>query len=262
MNPNEQKREINDLRGSIEETRQRLVEDVEQVSERLSPEHMKEVAREKAKETIMEIKDNAMEAVQQTADSVARVASEAPRRFGRAVRDNPIPTAMICVGAGWLLYRTFAGGKTSDSRRMYSQYDRDEYGGPVERHGVGEKVREVASGARERASRVLHTAGDRASSALHTATDRSKQLARRGQMASQRAWHTSRDAYETHPVMFGVGAIALGAGLAFVLPGTDSESRVLARPARRLVERAKEVATEAKEKAMHALEGGEPNSST
>jgi hypothetical protein len=80
-----------DIRGEIEDTREQMSETVNEIQERLTPSHLAGQAKESVKQAVSE--------------RARDVADSRPVRYARS---NPIPTAMVGIGAVGLAWLAFA----------------------------------------------------------------------------------------------------------------------------------------------------------
>jgi hypothetical protein len=251
-------RDIDQLRGDIEVTRQRISSEIEAIGERLTPEHAKEVAKEK----LVEAKDRAIENVKMGARRMATAAGHTPANVGHAIRENPIPTMMVCAGAGWLLYKAFTRARATDELEYLPaattpwdpmlEHEVSEPHGPGRVSRAKERVASIASGAKGRLGHVR----DRAVDTAHVTKERAAHLAHVGREKAHAAKLKTQDTYTANPLLFGAGAIALGFGIAMMLPKTEPESRILGERRDRVLERAKSAAREAKDVAIGAAKEG------
>jgi ElaB/YqjD/DUF883 family membrane-anchored ribosome-binding protein len=85
------------LRAEIAETRDRVAEDLSALSEKLSRDHVREVARDAMRDTAQRVSDR----FQHAGSSVAHFA-----------RDNAVPLALMGAGIGWMIV-----GRTRSARR-------------------------------------------------------------------------------------------------------------------------------------------------
>lgn len=91
----------NAIRADIADTRERLSNTIEEIGERLNPQVLKENVKDSIREaTIGRVSTMA----RQAADSVSRTTSG----VGSAVRENPIPVAMVAIGLGWMIWNARA----------------------------------------------------------------------------------------------------------------------------------------------------------
>lgn len=83
----------------IQRTRARMTENVDALTWKLSPEHLKARARHKLNET----QEAVVEKVRHTAQEVGDQARQAGSGLFGTVKENPIPSAMIGAGLAWLI---------------------------------------------------------------------------------------------------------------------------------------------------------------
>lgn len=167
------------IRADIETTRAQMSDTLSQIQERLSPARLKEQARESVREaTIGRVK--------QMARNAGDKAGEAGRSIMDVVRDNPLPLAMIGLGAGWLLMSSrrrgrveyhhdvlltertpvgYESGYSNDHTRVYGQTSTPGSPSPesaVERarETVSERAHEMGDRAHEMKDRVTHRMTD------------------------------------------------------------------------------------------------------
>lgn len=98
------------LRAEIRETRERMSETLDQLSDRLNPNRLK-----------AEVKENIREATVGRVENMARNARYRVEETGQGmvgrIRENPIPAAMVGIGLGWLLF----GGRRRDEQTMWER---------------------------------------------------------------------------------------------------------------------------------------------
>ncbi|UJR81018.1 apolipoprotein A1/A4/E family protein [Sandaracinus amylolyticus] len=134
MSDNEEN--IDDIRKDIEDTRQRISSEIDAIEGKLTPEYARATVRDTVKERAFETRDRVKERAMETRDRVAErvgetatlVRSNASRvgtDFGAAVRANPIPVAMIGLGAGWLVWETFRPLRASEELDVEPLVDLD-----------------------------------------------------------------------------------------------------------------------------------------
>lgn len=103
------------IRGNIENTRAEMSETIEAIQERLNPQTLREQAKEQVREQYEEVKAAVRDATIGKAETMARnvsdTVSETRNSVMDTIRDNPIPTALVGIGLGWL----FMNGRSSSS---------------------------------------------------------------------------------------------------------------------------------------------------
>jgi hypothetical protein len=141
-----------DIRNEIEETRVEMSETIDAIQEKLKPRNLVASAtdrvRNAATERVRDMADTASQTAQQAVDYTRDMASSVTDR----ARRNPIPFALIGVGAAWLLsnrsqrrsYRNVERGRGDYGRQYGSRTDEQEYGEWRDReadHGLIARIR-------------------------------------------------------------------------------------------------------------------------
>lgn len=118
------------IESEIAQTRGELGDTIDEIQRRLSPEHVKEEAKESALELADYAKQAAREAIQEARDAVrgatigrieemahtmGDTARETRHGIMETIRQNPVPTALTGVGVAWLLLNR----QSSPPRRPY-----------------------------------------------------------------------------------------------------------------------------------------------
>lgn len=103
------------IRADIERTRAGMSAKINTIQERLSPQNLQEQAQEMVRD-----------AINSSTDALTTYLRDNSRDFAIGVADtirrNPIPAALIGLGAGWLLVETFGGSGVENERRSGSEY--------------------------------------------------------------------------------------------------------------------------------------------
>lgn len=200
--------------------------------------------------------------------------------FTDAIRDNPVPAALIGMGALWL----FTGGGNMTlfgGRGRSSLVGTVAHGAENVAHGAGDMAQgaahsmsrmgqSIASGVSstvggfaEAVSDTAGRVGDYVGSHLHGVDaqseyrnpnfdgvrDRNGLRASMGEMTSNLT-----DMFERHPIALGVAGLALGAAVAASLPLTETERDSLGRASDAVRDRLGEVAGQAKDLASAAAD--------
>lgn len=264
------------LRGNIEDTRQRISGEIEAIGERLTPGH----ARDVAKERMIGAKDRAIAGARTSARNAAHVARNAPSELPRVMRENPIPSAMVLVGSGWLVWTAARKVRASRQRALPAGVEYQAAPGYLEPGYVGEpgyigepgydetvapevpsvtareRVGAATSRTRERLGSAASGARERIAGSASAIKGRAGHLAEKGKQRAANARGRSEDAFGGNPLAFGALALFTGVGIGMMLPHTRREDRVLGAPRERVLGRAKHAAHEAKDVAMHSAKEG------
>src|SRR5215213_2860894 len=141
------------LRAEIEDTRAEMSQTINEIQERLSPDHLMGQVKETVREATIGKVERVMDRVGETISGVTEPALEVAGRAGTVIKDagstvadsmwrNPIPVALIGLGVGMLVMRNFSGRSySSTSSRRFSQgrrsYAMGDVGQSRETYGTG-----------------------------------------------------------------------------------------------------------------------------
>jgi ElaB/YqjD/DUF883 family membrane-anchored ribosome-binding protein len=92
-----------EIRESIETTRARMGETIEQIGDRVNPERVKAELKARAREQIHEAKDNMKRKARNTMRDVEHGVSDTGRGIWATITENPVPAGMVGVGLAWLI---------------------------------------------------------------------------------------------------------------------------------------------------------------
>jgi hypothetical protein len=203
---------IRQLRTEISENQAQLQETVAEIQERLSPAHLKEQATTAVRDATVGKVQDMMNRAGETAGQMRRTTRQAAEHVASDVGSNPLPYALIAIGASWLLA----------SRQRRRRWDSDEP--EQDRNGL-----------------------DRADSSSNSAWEIGVGDWQRGVRDRARdIGSTARGRFETmlhdNPLVLGVAAMATGAIVAAALPATELEQRYMGEVSETIVESAKEAA--------------------
>jgi hypothetical protein len=207
------------IRAEIEETRTQMSDTLDEIGERLRPSHIKQQIGQGIHDaTVGRVEDAARHA----ADSVTGVG----RRLVDVVRDNPIPAAMIGIGLSWL----FLGGGGQRSSGGYSMHQQSD------------------------AQTGVRALADRAGEVGDQVADRARDVANTVRYDAREGARLASDQFRANPLAMGAAAVAIGVAAGLAIPATRQEQELMGEARDRLVDRAKDVATEAKEKLQTVAE--------
>jgi len=256
------------IRAEIEDTRADMSQTINEIQERLSPEHLmgqvKETVRDatigKVERVVGTVGETISE-VTEPAREVAALAGNAIKEVGTTVADkiwkNPIPVALIGLGVGMLVVRNFSGGsyssststprKTLPNRR--SNYALGDVGdvGAVGVAGQPRYTQQQSTGA-STLNQVKETASDLASRAKDSATD----LAYRAKDSASSVGTRFGELCRENPLAVGAVAVAAGTAVGLMLPSTQFESEYIGETGEKLVESVEDVARGALDKVQDA----------
>jgi len=117
------------IEAQIEATREEMSETIAAIEERLAPEHLVEQATDAVRELAGQATTAIGEATADKAQQLVRQTRETTPRVGgdlvSTITHNPVPAALIAIGAAWLWKRQ--SGRSGSSR--YAAYDAYGVGG-------------------------------------------------------------------------------------------------------------------------------------
>jgi ElaB/YqjD/DUF883 family membrane-anchored ribosome-binding protein len=243
-------------RVEIERTRADMSETVDAIQERLSPQNLKEQAKDRVKEA-----------------TVGR-AREARSGIVDTVRANPLPAALTGIGLGWLLmsarqqdsaqarYRDDAYGyrPTNEYAPVAAGYPLGEDQGaqgasPGEALGrARDKVGETATQAQDKAGDLAGRAQDKAGDLSSRAQDKAGDLGSRIRQQAGRAGGGFRRMLNDNPLSVGTLAVGAGAAIGLAIPESAKEHEVMGEARDTVVEKAQEKAQDAQQRIQRVAE--------
>jgi hypothetical protein len=102
-----------EIRQEIEQTREEMSETIDAIQEKLSPRNIVASATDKVKAATTEKVRSMTGSAAETAEDAMEYTREAAGGVMETVRDNPIPAALIGLGAAWLLMKRKDAGRSS-----------------------------------------------------------------------------------------------------------------------------------------------------
>jgi len=241
--------EVEASRVEIERTRADMSETVDAIQERLSPQNLKEQAKDRVKE------------------ATVGKAQEAGSGLVDTIRQNPLPAALTGIGLGWLLVNA---RKQSSSRPTYRdatyrdavyvegdstgayppagyppRYE-DESGSSAGQAlgNARDRVGETATQAQDKAGELAGRAQDQAS---HLSDQTRHQASRLGDQARRASGGFQRMLRE-NPLAMGALGVGVGAAVGLAIPETSKEHEVMGEARDNLVDKAQEKVQETQEK--------------
>jgi ElaB/YqjD/DUF883 family membrane-anchored ribosome-binding protein/gas vesicle protein len=230
-----------EIEREIERTRERMSDNIDALGDKLSPDNLKQQAKDaiagKAQDVVANVGDHA----RQTGSRVVEFITE-----------NPLPVAAVTLGAIWLFtMRKGSQGEVSGDRMArfaYTGPERREIGRP----GLGRRLMDRAESVRHTVGDKAHHASERAGELTHEVQERAGEL---GSSAKERA----RDArgglermMQENPLALAAGAAVIGLALGMLLPETEPEHRAMGSTRDQLADRVSNVAGRVKDAAVEA----------
>ena len=243
------------LRADIEDTRADMTQTINEIQERLSPEHLMDQAKEAVREATIGKVERVVGQFGETLSEVTEPARQMAGRAGNAIKEvgatvgnkiyqNPIPLALIGLGVGMLVMRSYRGSdySSSSSRKLSqgrrSNYELGDVGGDL---GDARATRSTTGTGTSAMHQVKETATDLA----HRSTETLNNLTTKARnSASMMTTRLDRIMHE-NPLAVGAVAIAAGTAVGLMLPSTRVETEYIGETGERLVERVEDVARDA-----------------
>jgi hypothetical protein len=212
-NPADAAREPNDLERQAEQIRADMDRTLDALERKFSPEQLLD-------RSLGYLRDHGGELTQ---------------TLGATMRNNPVPIVLTLAGITWLVASSY-NSRQPPGQDLSSRFARS---------GVGQKLQQRASTARERLHSTVDTTRERLSStrgaasgrvsgAMHSARDNARIRARQMQ---DRVYTMMDD----QPLVLGALAVAVGAIIGTAIPSTQYENRVLGRARDRTLSKAQEL---------------------
>ncbi len=235
--------EIEVTRVEIEQTRADMSETVDAIQEKLSPDNLKEQAKERVREA-----------------TVGR-AKETSSGIMETITENPIPAALTGIGLGWLL---MSGRNQRSERSRYQPgpyaYDyppryEDDY--PLryeERETSGSSAGKALERVQDRVGETTSRAQDRAGELADQTQDRASRLGDRAQYRTRRVSSELQRMLRENPLTMGALAVGAGTAMGLAIPQTRKEHEVMGEARDDLVDKAQDKAQEAQQKIQSVAE--------
>jgi ElaB/YqjD/DUF883 family membrane-anchored ribosome-binding protein len=228
--------EVVATRAEIERTRADMSETVDAIQERLSPENLKEQAKDTIKEA-----------------TVGR-AQEAGSGIVETIRANPLPAALTGIGLGWLLVSA-RGSASRQTRYRGGGYPYDYEGRTTASGGTSVPSPGEALGrARDRVGESATQAQDRASEVASRTQDRVSNLTEQARYQASRASGGFQRMVRENPLAMGAVGVGAGAAIGLAIPQSTQEHEVMGEARDTLVEKAQEKAQDAQQRVQRVAD--------
>jgi ElaB/YqjD/DUF883 family membrane-anchored ribosome-binding protein len=229
--------EIERTRAEIERTRADMGETVDAIQQRLSPENLKEQAKDRVKEA--------------TVGKAQGVGST----IVETVRANPLPAALTGLGLGWLFMnaRRESSEQTRYRGRVYA-YDYEYPPTYGDRTTSTPSAGQAVERARDKVGETASQAQDKVGQVATQAQDQVSRLGDQAQYQTRRAGDEFQRVLRENPLTVGALAVGVGAAIGLAVPQTSREHEVMGEARDTFVEKAQEKAEEAQEKVQRVAE--------
>jgi ElaB/YqjD/DUF883 family membrane-anchored ribosome-binding protein len=238
------------IRAEIEDTRAEMGQTINEIQDRLNPEHLVSQVKESVREATIGKVERAMDMVGEKLSDVTEPAREVVGRAGNAIADsvwnNPIPIGLIGLGVGMLMIRRFGGNSSRQLYRPSRQPEPNFASANPERNFTPERE----SATSKTINQVKETASHLASRSTQTLSNLSSQAKDSAVSVSTRFSEIIRD----NPLAVGAVAVAAGAAVGLALPSTTFEREHIGDTSEMLVDKAEQVARDAVDKVQNATQ--------
>jgi ElaB/YqjD/DUF883 family membrane-anchored ribosome-binding protein len=231
-----------EIESEIERTRERMSSNLDALGEKLSPDNLKQ----QAKDAI----------TNKAQDVVANVGDQARQTGGRVIdfiTDHPLPVAAVGLGAIWLFtLRKGSRSEVSGDRMARFAYTGPERREPNGRPGLGRRLADRATSMRHTVEDTASHAGERAGELKDRVGERAGELGQAARSRARSAKSGLEHLMDENPLLLAAGAAVVGLALGMLLPETDPERRLMGETRDELGDRVSNVASRVKDAAIEA----------
>ena len=227
--------EIERTRAEIKRTRANMSETVDAIQDRVSPESLKEQAKDRVKE------------------ATVGKAQEAGSGIVDTIRANPLPAALTGIGLGWLLMNA-RRQNSAQGRYRVGAYPYDyppRYEASV---SDGPSPGQAVERARDRAGETATQVQDKAGQVADQAQDQVSRLSDQARHQAQRASGGFQRMLQENPLAMGALGVGVGAAVGLAIPETTKEHEVMGEARDTFVEKAQEKAQDAQERVQQVAQ--------
>jgi ElaB/YqjD/DUF883 family membrane-anchored ribosome-binding protein len=232
-----------EIEREIEQTRNRMSQNIDELGDRLKPESLKQDAKDA-------IRQAAHGAVSNVGDQARRTGS----RLVDVIRENPLPVIAVGAGVTWLLTQRSTSDVSGNRMARYAYTGPERRQGDAWQHGSGlrERVGGAVSEVKEKVTEKASGIADRASELASGTQERVGELRGQARIQTRRVKTNLEHAAEENPLMVAIGASIVGLALGLLLPGTERENEIMGPARDQLVDRAEKTADRVKDAAVEA----------
>jgi ElaB/YqjD/DUF883 family membrane-anchored ribosome-binding protein len=235
------------IRSEIEDTRAEMGQTINEIQERLSPEHIVNQVKESVRDATIGKVQRAMDTMGEKISDVTEPAREVVGRAGNAIAGsigkNPIPLAFIGLGVGMLMMRRFGASRSSLTHQQRQQ-----------RVGVTSNVEGESLPEQGTVSRTFQQVKETASDLASRSTNNLTALSSQAMDGATQVGNRFGEILRANPLAVGAAAVAAGAAVGLVLPSTTVEKEYIGEASGMLVDKAGQVAREAVDRVQSAAE--------
>jgi ElaB/YqjD/DUF883 family membrane-anchored ribosome-binding protein len=230
-----------EIEREIEQTRNRMSQNIDELGDRLSPQNLKEEAKSR-------IRNVASDAVSNVGDQARRTGS----RLVDVIRENPLPVIAVGAGVTWLLRQRSNTDISGDRMARYSYTGAERRQGEGGRSGLRVRVGDMMSGVKEKVSGAASEITGKAGEISTGTQEKVGQLGWQARRQTERVRTNLEHVAEENPLSVAIGATILGMAIGLLLPGTERENEMMGSTRDQLVDRAGKTAERVKDAATEA----------
>ena len=236
-------RRVGEIEADIAVTRVEMSETIEAIQERLTPSNIVANATESMRHA-------ATEKVRQMTDN----------SFMDTVRANPVPSAMIGLGAAWLLFKGRSssnnGYRSARDGRSARGYNAGAYGESSDRrdYAVGTSGLAAHEGASGTGPGYAESVGNMGRDLSARTREMAGDLGDTARETTRRAQLKFNDVLRDNPLMLGAAAALIGAAVGMSVPATETENQLMGEARDKVVERAQNMASDAASQVSEAAD--------
>ncbi|HKT79360.1 MAG TPA: DUF3618 domain-containing protein [Vicinamibacterales bacterium] len=234
-------RRARDIRSEIEDTREEMAETIDAIQDKLRPSTIVAGATERVKAATTERVRAMADTTGETAQKVMDRTRDTAGGVVEMIRDNPIPAALIGIGAAWM----WMAGQNHDGTRRESR-QRADWRTRSRRRDYSFEAYNAGY------DRDADDYDDYEDYNTEPMTDRAKEYARETSdsiaRAGRRAQTQLQRMINDNPLLVGAGALMLGAAFGMAVPETERENELMGDARDSVVGRAQQLASDAANK--------------
>ncbi len=240
--------ETSEIREEIARTRSEMSETIEEIQERLKPEHLIQQAKDSVQEAAAGKMRTMMHTAEEAAQTMAGTTQRTANRATSFVREHPVQVALMATAVTWLMTRNHGSDWETDSYNSYDTYDTyGSYEGTESYQAAGSFEGGADSyGDRQRVGETAAAYAARMKGKAREVTDQVRNAASNATRQVNRGWQQSRSSLDTwmaeNPLAVGAVALALGAAIGMSVPRTRLEDQTFGETRDTVLEQAGDAA--------------------
>jgi ElaB/YqjD/DUF883 family membrane-anchored ribosome-binding protein len=224
-----------EIRADIEETRNDMSDTIDDLQYRLDPNRLKAQAKTAARDATFGRAEDMMNTAEQRTQ-------EAGTSLMNTLKQNPVPVAMIALGAGWLMMSSH--DQDPDSLNHSTYYTRSQ------RTASDYAPRYSTSRSADRSQSMADQATERAGHAANQAQQQMHEYVGQAHRMTDQAQGSLTGFVHDNPLAAAAVALGVGFAVGFAVPETQKEDELLGEAHMKAMNRARSMADSAVDKAV------------